>query len=127
MAVPHTSAAHEVEPLERRGWDALSGPHGAAFYAEVMADDGLMVFPGMVLDKQRTLRAMAAEPPWSTYELADVRVIEATPDSAIVTYRASAQRAGEERYEARMSSTYVRRDGRWRLILHQQTPTPSGR
>nr|MBA2632030.1 DUF4440 domain-containing protein [Chloroflexota bacterium] len=40
----------ELEALEREGWAALTGPDGAAFYAEVMADDGLMVFPGMVLD-----------------------------------------------------------------------------
>jgi uncharacterized protein (TIGR02246 family) len=85
------------------------------------------VFPGMVLDREQTLRAIAAAPPWSTYELADVRVVEATPDSAIVIYRAGAQRAGEERYEANMTSVYARRDGRWRLVLHQQTPMPSGR
>jgi hypothetical protein len=49
-------------------------------------------------------------------------VIEATPDSAIVTYQATAQRTGEPEYRALMSSAYARRQGRWQLILHQQTP-----
>ena len=116
--------AHELEGLERRGWEALSGPDGAAFYADLMADDGVMVFPGMVLDRHRTLRAIAAEPPWSEFDLSDLRVIEAGPDSGVVVYRANARRAGEAPYHALMSTAYVRRDGRWRLVLHQQTPFP---
>lgn len=116
--------AHELEHLERRGWGALSGDDGAAFYEDLMADDGLMVFPGLVLDKQHTVRAIAAEAPWTSFELADLRVIEGTPESAIVSYRATAQRDGEGEYRALMSTAYARRDGRWRLILHQQTPDP---
>jgi uncharacterized protein (TIGR02246 family) len=115
--------AHELEALERRGWEALSGPDGAAFYADVMADDGLMVFPGMVLDKERTLRAIRGEAPWAEFELSDVRVIESTPGAATVVYRAVARR-GKFVYRANMSTAYARRDGRWQLVLHQQTPTP---
>ena len=114
----------ELEALEREGWEALSGPDGAAFYDEVMADDGVMVFPGMVLDKPQTLAAIAAERPWSSFELAEVRVVKGNDDSAIVTYRATAQR-GRVVYRALMTSVYARRDGRWRLLLHQQTPTPA--
>jgi hypothetical protein len=55
-------AVSELEALEVRGWEALSGPDGAAFY--------------------------------------------------------------QEPYRALMSSVYARRDGRWRLVLHQQTPIP---
>jgi uncharacterized protein (TIGR02246 family) len=117
----------EVAELERRGWEALSGPDGAAFYEEVMADDGLMVFPGLVLDKAETLRAIAGAPPWSSFELEDVREIAATPDSAVVVYRGAAQRHGENPYEANMTSAYARRDGRWQLVLHQQTPISSER
>jgi uncharacterized protein (TIGR02246 family) len=114
--------ARELEALERQGWEALSSPDGAAFYADLMADRGLMVFPSMTLDKAQTLRAMAAERPWSSFELADLRVIEGGPDSALVVYRAVAQRTGEATYRARMSSAYARQEGRWQLILHQQTP-----
>ncbi len=115
----------ELEALEREGWAALTGPDGAAFYAEVMADDGLMVFPGMVLDKTATITAIAGAPPWQSFELDDVRQIMAASDSGIVTYRAKARRAGEDEYVALMSSVYVRREGRWRLLLHQQSPIPA--
>jgi hypothetical protein len=114
---------HDLEALEHRGWQALSGPDGAAFYADVMADDGVMVFPfGMVLDKSSTLQAIAGERPWSEFELTDLRVIELTSDAALVTYRAHARRDGEEPYRALMTTAYAHRDGRWVLVVHQQTP-----
>jgi uncharacterized protein (TIGR02246 family) len=114
----------ELEALERRGWEALTGTSGAAFYEELMADDGVMVFPGMILDKAETIRAIADAPPWQSFELAEVRVIEVTPDSGIVTYDARARRADEDEYRALMSSVYARRERRWRLLLHQQSPAP---
>jgi uncharacterized protein (TIGR02246 family) len=119
-----TDTARELEELERQGWVALSGASGAEFYNDLMADDGLMVFPGVVFDKQETLQGIADAPPWASFELSDTRVINATPDTAVVTYRATAQRSGEAPYRALMSTAYVRRNGSWRLILHQQTPDP---
>ena len=118
--------AAEIEALERRGWQALSGPDGAAFYADVMSDDGVMVFPGSVLDRDASLRAIASAPPWSTFELADMQVIEVGPDSALVIYRATSQREGEAAYRALMSSVYARRGGAWKLVLHQQSPERVG-
>lgn len=115
---------HELEALERAGWQALSGPDGAAFYDELMADDGLMVFPGLVLEKPQTLRAIAGERPWLRFVLSDMRVAEAAPDVGLVTYSAAAVREGEAEYRALMTTVYARRGRRWRLVLHQQTPAP---
>ena len=112
----------ELEDLERRGWQALSSSAGADFYSEVMADDGLMVFPGMVLDKQAALDAIKAAAPWSSFELIELRVIDLGQDSGVIIYRAAAQRRNESIYEAWMSSVYVRRGDRWLLVLHQQSP-----
>jgi uncharacterized protein (TIGR02246 family) len=113
--------AREIEELERRGWQALSGPDGAAFYEDAMADDGLMVFPGMVMDKATAIATIREVKPWATYELSDVR-LAADVNAALITYRAKAQRAGQPEYKAVMSSVYVRRDRRWLLLLHQQSP-----
>lgn len=112
----------ELEALERQGWEALCGPKGADFYNDLMADDGVMVFPGVVLDKAATVDAIAGASAWQSFDLTDVNVVDAAPDTAFVTYSATAQRAGQASYRALMSSVYVRRDGRWRLVLHQQTP-----
>jgi hypothetical protein len=116
---------HELEALERRGWEALSGPGGAAFYSEFMADDGLMVFPGLVLDKAASIQAISDTTPWLSYELEGVRLIGAMPHAATVVYGATAQREGGSPYRALMASVYVRREGNWRLVLHQQTPNPA--
>jgi Domain of unknown function (DUF4440) len=113
--------AAELEDLERRGWEALSGPDGAAFYEDAMANDGLMVFPGMVMDKHAALDAIRSVEPWSRFDLTDVRVELAAGAVGLVTYRAKAERAGRP-YEATMSSVYVRVGGAWRLVLHQQSP-----
>jgi hypothetical protein len=113
---------HELEVLERRGWDALSGPSGAEFYEEHLADRGVMVFPGTVLDKHAALEAMRGAEPWSDYRLEDVRILEVGDDVGVIVYRAHARRGAQPPYEAVMSSTYERRDGTWRLVLHQQTP-----
>ena len=121
-----TDTARELEELERRGWEALSGTSGAEFYDELMADDGLMVFPGVVLDKPATISAIADAPPWETFEMSEVRIIEASVEAAMVTYRATAQRGGQSPYRALFTSVYARRDSRWRLMLHQQTPDPEG-
>jgi uncharacterized protein (TIGR02246 family) len=117
---------HELEELERQGWQALSGPEGAAFYENLMAEDGLMVFPGLVLDKNATIRAIAGERPWTWFELSAIQVISLTPDASLITYRATSQREGEAEYRALMTSVYAKREGGWRLVLHQQTPLPGG-
>ena len=115
------SRAGEIEDLERRGWQALSGSNGAAFYEKVMAEDGFMVFPGMVMDKPTAVATIREVEPWSRFELADIRVA-VDANAALITYRANAQRAGQPEYEAVMSSVYVRRQGQWLLLLHQQSP-----
>src|SRR4051812_30825756 len=118
-------AAHddqELIDLEYRGWDALSSPNGAGFYADLMTDDAVMVFPGTVMTKRESLAAIAAARPWATYRLEDVRVLRAGGSGRIVLYRAIAKRAVGTEYDALMSSLYVRRSDGWRLVLHQQTP-----
>ena len=112
----------ELEELEHRGWEALSGPGGVTFYNDVMASDGVMIFPGTIMDKQEALAAIADAAPWSTFALEHLKVIEQGPDAGVVVYYAIAQREGSSPYRAWMSSAYVRREGRWLLVVHQQTP-----
>ena len=111
----------ELEALERDGWKALSGPDGAAFYEDVMDEDGLMVFPGLIMDKPASLEAIRQAGPWLTFELAEIRVAK-VGDAGLVTYKAVGRRAERPPYQAVMSSVYVRHGGRWRLLLHQQSP-----
>ena len=110
--------------LERRGWEALAtgADDAAAYYRDVLADDAVMVFPGgVVVDGRDAILSSMGGPPWSSYELAD-EVVHRHGDTAVVVYRAAAEREGQPTYEALISTVYVRDGDRWRLVLHQQTP-----
>lgn len=116
---------HELLDLERSGWEALStsGEAAAAFYEEVLADEVLMLLPGgMVIDDRAQIVEAMQGPPWTSYELSDERVLTLDETSAVVAYYGRARR-GDVDYTALFNSTYVQHNGRWRLVLHQQTPT----
>lgn len=118
----------ELVQLERDGWQALveGGGTGADFYERVMADDGVMLLPGVgLLDKAGAVEGIRQALPWSWFEIQDARVIHVADDVAVVAYAVQAQRDSQPVYEALMSSTYARRGGAWRLALHQQTPLPA--
>lgn len=117
------TAEQALIDLEHDGWKALSsGPDDArTFYDKVLSDDVLMLLPGGVVidDRDEALRSMQGAP-WTSFALSDERVLQLDAGAAVVAYRARATR-DETSYEALVNSTYVSRDGRWRLVVHQQT------
>ncbi|WP_336921021.1 nuclear transport factor 2 family protein [Aquipuribacter sp. SD81] len=116
--------AEELLGLERQGWDSLCRGTGDAFYGGLMTDDALMVLAdGTVLDREAVVASLADAPPWDDYDIADVRTVRPTGDVATLVYTGTGRR-GDTTFIAVMSSTYVRRDGRWRLALYQQTVRP---
>lgn len=114
--------------LEEQGWQALSSGReiGQGFYNSVLHENAIMLFPeGLRIEgKEKILQSLAAQP-WQSYEMEDTRQIPLCDTAAAVLYRVTAQRAGQETYHALISSTYIREDGAWKLILHQQTPYSS--
>jgi hypothetical protein len=65
----------DLVALEREGWAALGTSRGAEHSRRQLTDDALMAFPFGVLDREQALEAMAGSPPWSQYELSDLRVL----------------------------------------------------
>lgn len=104
--------------LEEKFWT-----EGADYYARHLARAALMVFPEPtgVLVKDEIACAVPGGR-WSEVSLEEHRVLELTDRSALVTYKATAIRDGNEPYVARASSAYVRDGNAWRLAFHQQTP-----
>jgi hypothetical protein len=124
-ADPDEDIRSDVVGLEKEGWHNLSssGSRARDFYDRVLDDAVLMLLPGGLLldDRSAILDSMAGQP-WAHYSLESFSVLLPTPDVAVVAYGAQAQRQGQARYEAQVSSSYVRRADGWRLFLHQQTP-----
>jgi hypothetical protein len=115
----------EIIDLERRGWEALAtdGQAATAFYEEVLDDDPVVLLPGgmVVKDRAAIVDSMSGAA-WSRYDLEDLDARALGDGAATVTYGVVAEREGADPYSALIASTYVRRDGAWRLALHQQTP-----
>jgi ketosteroid isomerase-like protein len=100
---------------------ALGGGDGDAYRAH-LTDDAVVVVPGAAITREQTAHAIDATPGWDEFEISDERLVELTPESALITYRWASKR-GDETYEALMSSVYVKQaEGDWKLALHQQTP-----
>ena len=110
--------------LEQEGWRALSSDRAADFFRGMLTAHSLMVFPGIVLSKDRALEEIAKAPPWVEFRIDEPRVVRLTEQSAVLTYRATARRDGEPEYHALMSSMYVESGGSWKMSFHQQTPLP---
>ncbi|MGD9998276.1 MAG: nuclear transport factor 2 family protein [Ilumatobacteraceae bacterium] len=115
--------------LERQGWRSLCEQTGDDFYGKVMTDDAVMVLAnGQVMTRDDVVGALGQAPPWSSFDLSDVRLVRAGVDSAAIVYVGSATReTGGEPFVAAMTSVYTTVDGEWKLVLYQQTPVASGR
>ncbi len=116
---------HKVVEIEAAGWTALatSGEAAAEFYEQILDATVSFLLPGGLVLSERAsvLKAMSGSP-WESFELADMRMLSPTDDTAVVLYRAAARR-GADSYSALIGSLYVHRRDGWKLTYHQQTPT----
>jgi hypothetical protein len=104
--------------LERKLWSG-----GRAAYERALDDDCLIAFTEMAgVSSRDSIAKQADASRWHDLHLAVEGFLQPTDDVALLTYRASATRAEQEPYTARVSSGYVRRQGDWKLMFHQQTP-----
>ena len=78
--------------LEEEGWEALTSDRGAAFFEETLSAHAVMVFPGIVLMKERAVKEIEAAPPWAEFRIDDPMVVRLTEQSAVLTYRGTARR-----------------------------------
>jgi hypothetical protein len=115
----------ELIRLEEQGWQALTEERyaGRTFYRSVLRDDAVMLFPGgLLLAGKENILATIGPQPWQSFQMEEVQTISLSEDAGVIVYRVTAQHNGPEPYVALISSTYARNDGKWQLVLHQQTP-----
>jgi uncharacterized protein (TIGR02246 family) len=114
----------ELVELEEKVW-AANRAGDADFYARVLRDDAFVVSRYGVQDRATILAGVRANTvPYVSSTITEPRVLELTPDSALINYRVhvEALRNGEPMaFDALATSVYTREDGAWRCALHQQS------
>lgn len=95
---------------------------GVSAYGEVMAEQCVMAFGPMgIMRNNEIVESLQAAPRWHEVFMTEKATI--TQDGvAVLAYRATASQRGVDAYEALCTSTYIRVEGIWRLMQHQQTP-----
>jgi hypothetical protein len=68
--------------LEERGWQALSSPDPVSFCEEWLADDAVLIVPGMVIDRATFLKALSTEQPWADHHIEEPKAVQLTDESA---------------------------------------------
>jgi hypothetical protein len=107
--------------MEQKLWSG-----GKLEYRQTLDDDCLVAFTEMSgVSKRDDIASQADSNRWHDLDLEVEGFIQPTDDVAILTYHVSALRGDDEPYEARVSSGYVKRNGGWKLMFHQQTPLAS--
>lgn len=97
---------------------------GSKFYENSMASVARMVFPSPVgiLEGDQIVEGLREGPRWNSVDFENVSEAH-LGDAAVLAYQATGKRNGDDPYSALCSSVYVRRNGNWVLLAHQQTPT----
>lgn len=109
--------ADELWQEERDLWLA-----GSAEAARKLDDGCLMILAdGAILTRSRIVARLSQAARWQELVLTDRTSIE-TDDICVLAYHATARRSGAEALRAACTTTWIRRDGDWRVIQHQQTP-----
>lgn len=115
---------HDLIDLEERGWKALSSEcfAGKGFYQSMLHPDAVMLFPGgLRIEGKANILNTIGDQPWHTYQINNPKVIELSDTAGAMVYDVTTEGEVGGPYQALITSIYVKEDGDWRLILHQQT------
>ena len=115
-----SATTDEIVALEKRFWTEGDNPR---FFAENTADELITVLEPMgFIDKEQGLRSVP-DKPWKDVEMTEIHVQEPIPGCVTLAYHGKGSHGdGEEPYRGSIASTYVKRNGRWQLILTAHQP-----
>ena len=104
--------------IERRFW-----LDGADVCRRSMTGDAAMVLspPAGVVKADSVLETIEAGPRWDDVDIEALHEAERA-GTAVLVYKATGRRSASPTYVAYCSSVYVRDEGEWKMLSHQQTP-----
>ena len=98
----------------------------AAFYNNYLADNAIAVVPFGVFDKKAIVHLMGSgDSPFKSVKIEDTKAVVLTPESGIVTYKATYEilKEGTKNISVVFVTTvYAKINGEWKGVFYQQTP-----
>jgi hypothetical protein len=108
----------DLVAMEKKLWSG-----GQSEYRNTLDSDCLVAFTEMAgISSRDEIASQANARRWSDVDIDVDGLLRPTDDVAILTYHVHALREKNIPYDAVVSSGYVRRDGTWKMMFHQQTP-----
>ncbi len=108
---------------ERRVLEALKAGDMETF-ASLLTDDAMEHTPQGLQSKAQIIESLK-DGRLLEYTMADLKVTQVDKDAALVTYRTTGKFSAhgqEGAYDARATSLWVKRNGKWLAVFHQETP-----
>lgn len=95
----------------------------AKFYEGYLSDNAVAIVPIGVFNKKAIVEQMGDKnSPFKSSKIEDTKAMVLTPESGIVTYKATYQKKDNSDYEVFVTTVYAKINGDWKGVFYQQTP-----
>lgn len=116
----------DLVAMEKSAWKAFAN-HDAKAYVANMTDDAVEIgSDGAVTTGEKLLASVSSRScNVKSFDLADAKLRQPTPDIAILTYNVTQDVTCEGKKSPTKTiatAIYVRQGGKWRWTMYQQTP-----
>lgn len=114
------SVEEQLLALEKKFWTGDS-----TFYEQNVDESCLIAFTrdmAGVMSNEDLAATVESSHRWKNLEVDLKGLVTPSANTAILIYEARATRESGGRHAALVSSGYAKRDGRWKLVFHQQAP-----
>jgi Domain of unknown function (DUF4440) len=113
--------------LKDKALEATQNADGK-FYEDYLDDHAVAIVPVGVFDKKAIVQQMSVpNSPFKSVGIDDTKAIVLTPESGIVTYKATYARADQSTFQVFVTTVYAKVKGVWKGIFYQQTPIMGSR